>query len=60
VLLDIETRTSRFDVYVERDSARSESRLDGLIEGRGRIVIPAPAGTLVLGIGALALGRRRR
>ncbi|MFI4882272.1 MAG: hypothetical protein ACIAQU_06775 [Phycisphaerales bacterium JB064] len=60
VLLDIETRTTRFDVYVDRDSARSESRLDGLTEGHARIIVPAPAGVMVLGLGALTLGRRRR
>ena len=60
VLLDIETRTSRFDVYVDRDSARSESRLADLVESRGMIVIPAPSGAVLLGLGALLAGRRRR
>ena len=60
VLLDIETRTSRFDVYIDRASARSESRLADLTEGSALIVIPAPASGAVLGLGALALGRRRR
>jgi MYXO-CTERM domain-containing protein len=57
--VDLSTRTDRFDVYVERSSARSESRLDGLTEGSGTIfVVPAPAGGLVL-LG-LAARRRRR
>ncbi|MEQ8875027.1 MAG: hypothetical protein RIE77_04430 [Phycisphaerales bacterium] len=60
VLLDIETRTRRFDVYLDRDTPRSESRLDDLIEAHAVIVVPAPSGAIVLGIGALALGRRRR
>ena len=59
LILDIETRTSRFDVYVDRASSRSESRLDNLQEGRA-VIIPAPAGALVLGLGALAVGQRRR
>lgn len=59
-LLDIETRTTRFDVYPEMGSARSESRLDGLTEGRAVINFPAPGTATMLGLGALALGRRRR
>ncbi len=58
-LLDIETRTTRFDVYVDRDSGRSESRLGDVVEGRAIIAIPAPAGAVVLGLGALTMGRRR-
>ncbi|NRA56717.1 MAG: hypothetical protein HRU13_01175 [Phycisphaerales bacterium] len=58
-VVDLSTLTDRFDVYPVRDSARSESRLDGLSEGSGRIiVVPSPAGILVLG-GLLALRRRR-
>ena len=60
VLLDFETSTSRFDVYIDRDSLRSESRLDDLVEGSARIIIPAPMGAVVLGMGALVIGRRRR
>lgn len=60
-ILELETRTTRFDVYPEMGSARSESRLDGLVEGRGTIaLIPAPGATAVLGLGVLAIGRRRR
>ncbi|UYV13809.1 MAG: hypothetical protein NCW75_05865 [Phycisphaera sp.] len=60
-VVDLSTSTSRFDVYTDRRSSLSESRLDGLVEGRGQIwVIPAPASALVLlgGLGA-ALCRRR-
>jgi hypothetical protein len=60
-ILSLETRTSRFDVYPEMTSARSESRLDDLVEGRGVIqLVPAPGATAVLGLGVLAMGRRRR
>ncbi|MEO1277788.1 MAG: hypothetical protein AAFV77_02405 [Planctomycetota bacterium] len=56
----LESRTSRFDVYVERSSSQSESRLDDFAEGEGVIrVIPAPAGALVLAA-ALGMGARRR
>lgn len=57
--VDLSTRTMRFDVYVDRMSSISESRLDGLTEGTGRItVVPAPAGGLVL-FGLLATRRYR-
>lgn len=56
-----ETRTSRFDVYPRRDSARTESRLDGFQDDMVSIrVVPAPASAAVL-LGVLACtGRRRR
>jgi hypothetical protein len=48
-------------VYVERSSARSESRLAGLTEGAATIVVvPAPAGGLVLLLGVAAARRRGR
>ena len=57
--VDLSTLSTRFDVYVSRDSSRSESRLDGLTEGSGRIiVVPAPASGLVML--ALLASRRRR
>lgn len=57
--VDLSTLTMRFDVYLERDSSRSESRLDGLTEGAATItVVPAPSGAFVL-LGVLALRRRR-
>ena len=57
--VDLSTQTMAFAVYIERDSARSESRLDGLTEGAGRIVVvPAPASAMVL-IGVFVLRRRR-
>ncbi|MEQ8316102.1 MAG: hypothetical protein RIE77_09525 [Phycisphaerales bacterium] len=57
--VDLSTDTERFDVYIARFSALSESRLDGLTEGAGTIVVvPAPAGGVVL-LGLIALRRRR-
>lgn len=59
MVLNLSTVTSRFDVYIDRDMAASESRLDGLTEGSGRITVtPAPASALVL-LGLLAVRRRR-
>ncbi|MEO1279107.1 MAG: hypothetical protein AAFV77_09140 [Planctomycetota bacterium] len=59
-IVDIRTETTRYDVYVERGSAQSESRLDELIEGAATIeVIPAPASAVVLAGGVLVLRRRR-
>ena len=52
--------TTRYDVYMWRDSSSSESRLADLVEGSATIrVIPAPASTLVVAIGVLAVCRRR-
>jgi hypothetical protein len=52
------TTTSRFDVYVDVNSPRSESRLQALAEGRGAIrVTPSPASLVPL---ALVVFRRRR
>lgn len=59
--LEVSTVTSRFDVYVSRGAATSESRLGDLTEARGGIfVLPAPSGAAVLGLGLMAAARRRR
>jgi len=59
--VDLSTRTSRFDVYINGTSGTSESRLGDLTEGAGTIsVVPAPASLALLGLGGLAAARRRR
>lgn len=55
----LETRTSRFDVYVDRGSSLSESRLGDFADGMATIrVVPAPSGALVL-LGLAVASRRR-
>lgn len=59
-LIDVSTMTSRYDVYILREGAHTESRLDDLVEGAATIrVIPAPASASLLAIGLLAMRRRR-
>ncbi|MFI4883056.1 MAG: hypothetical protein ACIAQU_10785 [Phycisphaerales bacterium JB064] len=58
--VDLSTMTIRYDVFIWRDQARSESRLADLTEGSATIrVIPAPASALVLTLGAFVARRRR-
>lgn len=59
--IELRTETRRFDVYLRRDSAVSESRLDEMAEGMAQInIVPAPAGVLALaGLAVPALRRRR-
>lgn len=59
VALDIETVTTRYDVFVDMGSSTSESRLAELEEGRLVIVVPAPASGLAL-LGGLSFATRRR
>ncbi|MEO1279108.1 MAG: hypothetical protein AAFV77_09145 [Planctomycetota bacterium] len=57
--VDLSTMTSRYDVYIDADSSRSESRLAELVEGSGTIsVVPAPASIVVLVLGAACVRRR--
>ncbi|MGD1916169.1 MAG: hypothetical protein ACFCBV_08275 [Phycisphaerales bacterium] len=63
IFVDLATETTRFAVYLWRDSAQSESRLGDFAEGTARIhIVPAPAGALVLVPAVLAMPawRRRR
>ncbi|MEQ8317837.1 MAG: GC-type dockerin domain-anchored protein [Phycisphaerales bacterium] len=39
IVLQASTRTTRYDVYIARDSATSESRLDELVEGAIRVLV---------------------
>lgn len=58
--VDLLTETSRFDVYIDRESSTSESRMGVLVEGSAAIhVVPAPASAAVLALGLAATRRRR-
>lgn len=59
VALDIETVTTKYDVYIDRTRSTSESRLADLEEGSLVIIVPAPATGLAL-LGGLAVASRRR
>lgn len=59
--VDLSTLTTRFDAYIEMTSHTTVALIDEVVEGEGTIrVIPAPAGALVLAMGALAASTRRR
>ena len=60
--VNLSTASSKFDVYTD-DKGTSKSFLDGLVEGAGGInvgAVPTPGTAALLGLGALAAGRRRR
>ncbi|UYV12392.1 MAG: hypothetical protein NCW75_13970 [Phycisphaera sp.] len=60
-VLDLQTVTTRFDVYVSMDSATSESRLGDLREVDQQLVIfPTPASGSALFLGIAMATRRRR
>lgn len=60
--IDLETLTSRFDLYIAAASAESRPlRTSMLMEGDGRIqIIPAPGSIACVGLAWLVIGRRRR
>ena len=58
--IDLTTASADYDVYIDRESALSESRLADLTEGSATIrIIPAPASALVLALGVACVRRRR-
>ncbi|MEQ8844873.1 MAG: PEP-CTERM sorting domain-containing protein [Phycisphaerales bacterium] len=62
--IDLATDTSRFDVYIDRDSASSRSALADLQEAMGTVVVvPAPASVALFaaaaGLSGLCRPRRR-
>jgi uncharacterized protein (TIGR03382 family) len=59
--VNLTTSTAKYDVYVD-ETGTSASFLDGLIELAGgiQVGIPTPGTAALLGLGALAAGRRRR
>ncbi|MFI4881576.1 MAG: PEP-CTERM sorting domain-containing protein [Phycisphaerales bacterium JB064] len=60
--IDLGTLTTKFDVYISRDSASSRAALPELEEASAVIrVVPAPGAAVLLGMGlAMANARRRR
>lgn len=62
--IELESVTASYHVYLSRETTVWTSRLSTLTEGHATIhIVPAPAGVVVLGVGALgvfATGRRRR
>lgn len=60
--VNLTTSSSKFDVYID-EAGTSKSFLGSLIEGAGGInvgAVPTPGTAALLGLGALAAGRRRR
>jgi uncharacterized protein (TIGR03382 family) len=59
--IDLETLTSRFDVYVDATGISRTVAVGSLMEGTGRIqIIPAPATLALGGLAGLVAVRRRR
>ncbi|UYV11284.1 MAG: hypothetical protein NCW75_08200 [Phycisphaera sp.] len=59
--VELSTLTTRFDAYIEMSSSETVSLIDEIVEGRATIrVVPAPAGTMVLGLAVFGFGRPRR
>lgn len=59
-VVPVNTRTARFDVYADRNSPTSGSRMPVMEGGNGIVVTPAPSALALLGLGGLVAGRRRR
>lgn len=68
-VVTLDTVTAKFDAYLDQDldgdgfaDGTSESELASLIEGHAdiQVGVPAPGAAALLGLGALAAGRRRR
>lgn len=57
-VIELRTETERMDVYLDATLWRREMRTP--VEGRIEIIIPAPAGAAIFGLGGLTAMRRRR
>lgn len=59
--VDLSTSSERLWMYPDRETSRSESRIEALVEGQGRIfVVPAPSNAWLLALGLIGTCRRRR
>jgi hypothetical protein len=59
--VDLTTASTKFDIYIN-DAGVSDQFLDSLVELDGgiQVGVPTPGAAALLGLGALAAGRRRR
>lgn len=59
--VNLSTASTKYDVYID-DAGTSKGFIDSLIEGAGgiQVGVPTPGTAALLGLGALAAGRRRR